>query len=186
MPLPDSGMIKDCIAGKASAQKSLYEYYAPKMLAVCNRYAQKTAEAEDILQDAFVKIFQNLHKYKETGSLEAWIRRVCVNTAIDHVRREKHRYKELEIKEAYSKEVSEDALDSLELEFLFKIIQALPSGYRLVFNMYAIEGYSHAEIGKKLNISESTSRSQYARARALLKQRISEAYMETNIYKDAI
>ena len=187
MPHPDSGMIQDCISGKASAQKALYEYYAPRMLAVCNRYAQKTAEAEDILQDAFVKVFQNLHKYQETGSLEAWIRRVCVNTAIDHVRREKHRYKELEIKEAAgAKEVNENALDMLELEFLFEIIQALPSGYRLVFNMYAIEGYSHAEIGKKLNISESTSRSQYARARALLKQRISEAYMETNIYKDAI
>jgi len=186
MPQPDSGVIKDCINGKATAQKALYEYYAPKMLAVCNRYAHKTAEAEDILQDAFVKVFKNIHKYKETGSLHSWIRRVCVNTAIDHVRKEKHRYKELELKAANTEEVSETALDMLEVEYLFKIIQAMPTGYRLVFNLYAIEGYSHGEIGKKLNISESTSRSQYARARALLKQRIREAYMETNIYKDVI
>jgi len=185
MHQPDAGVIKDCINGKASAQKALYEYYAPKMLAVCNRYAHKTAEAEDILQDAFVKVFKNIHKYKETGSIQAWIRRVCVNTAIDYVRKEKYHHRELELKEAGTQEVSETALDMLEVEYLFKIIQALPKGYRLVFNLYAIEGYSHAEIGKKLTISESTSRSQYARARALLKQRISEAYMDTNIYKDA-
>ena len=186
MSKPYKRIIAGCKAGKPKAQRALYELFAAKMMAVCYRYARDEAEAEDILQDSFVKIFKKIENYEDKGSLEGWIRRIVVNTAIDLLRKRKHQKKELELNEAITEEISADVLDQLELEFLYKIIHALPPGYRMVFNLYAIEGYSHAEIGKQLNISESTSRSQYTRARAMLKQRIQRAYMETNLYKDVI
>ena len=186
MTKPYKAIIAGCKAHKPSSQRELYGIFAPKMLAICMRYAQDKAEAEDILQDSFIKVFKKIQKYDDRGSLEGWIRRITVNTAIDHIRKRKNRQGDITINEAITEEVSESALDQLELEFLFKLIQALPPGYRVVFNLYAIEGYSHAEIGEKLNISESTSRSQYTRARAMLKTRIKQAYMETNFYQDAI
>jgi RNA polymerase sigma-70 factor (ECF subfamily) len=186
MPHPYQALIQGCIKQQPQAQRELYERFAPNLLGVCFRYARDEARAEDMLQEAFIKIFQKITYYSDKGSLEGWLRRIVVNTAIDHIRREKHYSQQLQINEAITEEIREDVLDRLELEFLYSIIQQLPAGYRLVFNLYAIEGYSHAEIGEQLNISESTSRSQYTRARALLKKQIRGAYMEKNIYKDVI
>ncbi|MEL6671404.1 MAG: RNA polymerase sigma factor [Bacteroidota bacterium] len=179
-------LIADCRKQKPKAQRELYELFSGKMLAVCYRYARDQAEAEDMLQEAFIKVFRSIDRYDDRGSLEGWIRRIVVNTAIDHIRKRKHQQNQLELNETITEEVSESVLDKLEVEYLYAIIQALPAGYRVVFNLYAIEGYSHAEIGEELGISESTSRSQYTRARALLKKRISDLYMEKNVYKDVI
>jgi RNA polymerase sigma factor (sigma-70 family) len=177
-------LIQACRKQKPQAQRELYNRFAPVMLPVCYRYARNREEAEDILQEGFIKVFQKIHKFNDKGSLEGWIRRIMVNTAIDLLRKEKHYQHQLEINEAVAGEVSETALDQLEAEFIMELIQSLPTGYRMIFNLYAIEGFAHAEIAAQLGISESTSRSQYTRARALLKQKVRETYMETKVYRD--
>ena len=179
-------LIKSCIDRQANAQRELYERFSPQMLGVCYRYARDMSEAEDILQEGFIKVFQKIEAYHFKGTLEGWIRKIMVHTAIDFLRKRKQQMKETEIQEAMGEEVSDEIIDRLELEYLYGVIQSLPTGYRLVFNLYAIEGYSHQEIGTQLGISASTSRSQYTRARTLLKKRIREDRMETNIYKDVI
>ena len=180
-------IVDGCRRGDGSAQRRLYELFAPKMLAVCHRYARRSGDAEDMLQDAFVKVFQNIQRYDDRGSLEGWIRRIVVNTAIDHLRKHKYQLQESEVNDAVHEEAHvEDALDQLETEFLFEVIQSLPDGYRMIFNLYAIEGFSHAEIGEQLGINESTSRSQYTRARGLLRKRIEQVYMQSKVYRDVI
>jgi len=186
MSLINKQLIKACMRGDSAAQRELYERYAPKMMGVCMRYARDEAEAEDILQESFIKIFQHIKKYNFQGSWEGWLRRIVINTAIDHLRRQKHTQYQLSIEQDQVKEVAASEVDQLELEYLYQIIQELPAGYRLVFNLYAIEGYAHKEIAEQLSISESTSRSQYTRARAILMQRIREDRMETNKFKNAI
>lgn len=186
MRQPYKALIKKCIKRNPAAQRELYQRFSPSLMAVCYRYARNRDEAEDMLQEGFIKIFQKLDKYTNKGSFEGWMRRIVVNTAIDMIRKSKHQLKETDIENAVGEEVSDDAIDSLELEYLYQLIQELPSGYRMVFNMYAIEGYSHREIGEKLSISESTSRSQYTRARGLLRKRIYEDHMETKLYRDVI
>ena len=186
MSLSQQRLIQGCQKGQASAQRALYDRFAPKMLAVCYRYARDRDDAEDMLQEGFIKVFQKIGRYDERGSLEGWIRRIMVNTAIDHLRRQKNHQQNLEINEAVTEEVAETALDHLEAEFLMELIQTMPEGYRVIFNLYAIEGYSHAEIAERLSVSESTSRSQYTRARSWLKKRVREAYMESKVYKDVI
>ncbi|MFK7970182.1 MAG: RNA polymerase sigma factor [Bacteroidia bacterium] len=183
---PYRDLVTRCQKCDRTAQHTLYTRYAPDLLAVCYRYAKDRDEAEDILQEGFVKIFQKIARYEFQGSFEGWMRRIVVNTAIDHIRRNKKRQLETDIDEAREVFVAEGAIGQLELEYLYEIIQELPPGYRLVFNLYAIEGYSHKEIGEQMGITESTSRSQYTRARALLMKRICEDRMESNIYKDAI
>lgn len=155
-------------------------------MAICYRYAYDEATAEDMLQEGFVKVFQSLHRYQDHGSLEGWIRRIMVNTAIDILRRRKRQRGEMELNETIIDSEVEDALDHLEASFLMELIQQLPTGYRLVFNLYAIEGYSHAEIAEKLQISEGTSRSQYTRARGMLQRLIKATYQERIVYRDAI
>lgn len=186
MDKPHEALIAACIKQNPQAQRELYERFAPKMMGVCYRYAHNRDDAEDMLQEGFMKVYRKLKEYRFQGSLEGWIRRIVVHTAIDILRKQKHQQKEMDIDQAVGVAVSEDALDNLELEYLYRVIQALPSGYRLVFNLYAIEGYSHAEIADQLGITASTSRSQYTRARALLMHKIREDSMETNIYKDVI
>lgn len=186
MQHPYRDLVNKCKHCDPQAQQALYQTYAPTLLAVCCRYAPNRDEAEDILQDGFVKIFQNLGKYEFNGSFEGWMRRIVVNTAIDHIRRNKRNQLETPIEEAREVHVPEDALGNLELEYLYQIIQDLPPGYRMVFNLYAIEGYAHKEIGQQLGITESTSRSQFTRARSMLMQKIREDRLESNIYRDAI
>ena len=182
-----TGLVEGCKRGDSHAQRCLYDRFAPAMLAVCHRYARKHDDALDMLQEAFIKVFQNISRYDDRGSLEGWIRRIVVNTAIDHLRKHKHQLLEQDASEAVHLSAhTENALDHLELETLLKVVQSLPDGYRMIFNLYAIEGFSHAEIGEQLGITESTSRSQYTRARGLLRKRIEQVYMEEKVYKDVV
>ena len=179
-------LIEACVKEDANAQHELYTSMAPQLMGICLRYAKNIHEAEDILQEGFVKVFQKYKKYNFQGSWEGWVRRIVINTAIDYLRKQKHYHYQLSIETGESLSVSTQEIDNLELEYLYQLIQELPPGYRLVFNLYAIEGYSHKEIGQQLDISESTSRSQYTRARAILMKRIREDCMETNTFRNAI
>ena len=166
--MSESDLIKGCLEGDRRAQEYLYQRFSPKMYGVCLRYAGKAEDAQDILQDGFVKIFKNLHMYRGDGSFEGWIRRIFVNTAIEHYRRQVNLYPVTENHENLleTKEIS--AFDSLSVKDLMKIIQQLSPGYRTVFNLYVVEGYSHKEIAEMIGISEGTSKSQLARAKGVL------------------
>ncbi len=162
-------LVKDCLRYKPEAQKQLYELYAKSMLGVCYRYTKSLKDAEDVLQDGFVKVFQNLQQYKYEGELGAWIRRIMVNTALNFLKKHKKYREEMFFTELPLHAVAEDThLVKLEAKELADLIRQLPPGYQSVFNLFAIEGYTHVEIGAMLGISDGTSRSQYARARALL------------------
>lgn len=167
-------LINEVMQGKAHAQKKLYEIFASKMMAICYRYVPSTAEAEDILQEGFIKVFRHLHTFKNEGSLEGWIRRIMVNTALNHLKKTKRSFIEKNIDDAHDASIDAEALSLLHEREIFNHINELPVGYRTVINLYAIEGYSHKEIGALLNITESTSRSQYTRAKSLLKKRMDQ------------
>lgn len=168
--MSEAELIKQCIAGKPLAQKQLYEQYSRKMMGVCMRYAGNYDEAKDVLQDGFIKLFEKLSTYSGTGSFEGWMRRIFVNTALDAYRKNKQERALLDIDDVgYYLSVKELVTDEMAAEDLMKILQTIPTGYRAVFNMFAIEGYSHKEIGEMLGITESTSKSQYSRARDFLK-----------------
>jgi len=168
-------LIRGCLDGKRSAQKQFYEYFAPKMLGVCLRYADDVEMAEDFLQEGFIKVFTNLKSYRSEGSIDGWVRRIMVNAALEILRKNDVLKHSVDIETAYS--VSDDfpdAFKQLTTSELLKHIQSLPAGFRTVFNLFAIEGYSHQEIAEMLKISEGTSKSQYARAKVWLQKRIGE------------
>lgn len=164
----ESDLIKGCITGDRRMQEVLYQRFSPKMYAVSLRYAGKAEDAQDILQDGFVKVFKNLHMYRGDGSFEGWIRRIFVNTAIEHYRKQVNLYPVTENHEQLLEAKDLSAFDSLSMKDLVKIIQELSPGYRTVFNLYVVEGYSHKEIGEMIGISEGTSKSQLARAKGIL------------------
>ncbi|MFN4144738.1 MAG: RNA polymerase sigma factor [Runella sp.] len=166
-------LVEGCRNKDRIAQRTLYQRFAGKMFVVCQRYARTTFEAEDILQDAFVKVFTQIHTFRNDNSLEAWVKRIVVNTAISHIRKEKDYLQQADA-EDYADVVldNEDLLSGLHHEQLLDMIRQLPMGCRSVFNMYAIEGYQHNEIAELLGISEGTSKSQYARAKKLLQMKI--------------
>lgn len=168
-------LAKNCIEGDQRAQQKLFEMYAPKMMGVCLRYMKDQARAEDVLQDGFVKVFTKLEKYTGNGSLEGWVRRIMVNTALDELRKT-NKFKANVSMDDVDYMVGSDAevLSSLIEEDLLKLIHEMPDGYKTVFNMFAIEGFSHKEIGEKLGISENTSKSQYSRAKAYLRIKVEE------------
>lgn len=170
----DSEILQGCIKCKPSAQRELFEKYSPLLLGICIRYAVSVEEAEDILQEGFVKIFLNITHFKGEGSLVAWMRRIMINTAITAYHRAlKHRYHDdiEDIRETSMENVSWSDAD-FTAEELQKIIAQMPEGYRMVFNLYAIEGYKHREIADMLAIDENTSKSQYSRARRWLQERL--------------
>ncbi|HWK55854.1 MAG TPA: sigma-70 family RNA polymerase sigma factor [Parapedobacter sp.] len=167
-------LYEGCKGGSRHAQGQLYNALASKLLGVCMRYASSTFEAEDMLQAGFIKVFNNLGSYRGDGSFEGWIRRIIVNTAIETYRRNRRSGQQVEIDEACDDAQQTFAMDNLECEDLLRLIQSLPDGYRVVFNMYAVEGFSHKEIAESLQISEGASKSQLSRARAWLKQRIKQ------------
>jgi len=176
---PDRKIIEDCLAGKRKAYNALYNKYAALMLAVCMRYCKSREEAEDVLQEGFIKVFRNINNFRMDGSLEGWIRRIMVNTAIDafNAKAKRFRYEENEIHDVSSGIDPEEDNDepfniSVSKDQLVAIIQSLPDGYRMVFNLYAIEGYSHKEIAEKLQISLNTSKTQLFKARRILKEQI--------------
>ena len=170
----DSDILSGCIKGKQSAQRELYEKYSRILLGICIRYAGSVEEAEDILQEGFVKIFLNINHFKGEGSLMAWMRRIMINTAITAYHKSlKHRYHE-DVDEIRETDMTEmDWSDSdFTAEELKNIIMRMPEGYKMVFNLYAIEGYKHREIAEILEIDENTSKSQYSRARRWLQERL--------------
>ncbi|MBX3239053.1 MAG: sigma-70 family RNA polymerase sigma factor [Chitinophagaceae bacterium] len=156
-------------------QEELYRRFSPKMYAVCLRYAGKDEDAQDILQDGFVKVFRNLGMYRGDGSFEGWVRRIFVNTAIEHYRRKAAVYPVTETHENILEAKDASVLDTLSVKDLQAIIQQLSPGYKAVFNLYVIEGYTHKEIGDMMGISEGTSKSQLARAKIIL-QNIIKTY----------
>ncbi len=163
-------LIKSCRQGDRNAQRDLYDFYSAKMYAVCYRYVKNSMEAEDVMVTAFMKVFDHLGQFKGEGSFEGWIRRIMVNEALTHLRKSRNMYLEMDIVHAERQPHYDQHSTQLEAEDLINMIQELPAGYRAVFNMYAIDGYSHKEIAEHLGITESTSKSQLNRARAYLQR----------------
>lgn len=165
-------LLDDCRAGKRHAQEMLYRLTTGKMMAVCMRYAKNRVEAEDALQMGYVKIFGSLNRYRGEGSFEGWMKRVMINTAIANYRKNLHMLNIVPIDESMEMAATGFDFGRLGMKDLLKLIQKLADGYRVVFNMYAIEGYSHKEIAQLLGISEGASKSQLSRARAILQKEI--------------
>lgn len=168
-------VVKGCLENDRQSQKLLYEHFYGVMLAVCMRYATDREEARDILHEGFIKIFKNLGKYKQGTNLNAWIRRIMVNTSIDHYRRQAKKPPIVEINHAIHKADVHDVVAQMGAEEILALVQELSPAYRTVFSLYVIEGYSHKEVGKALGISEGTSKSNLAKARAKLKVKIHNA-----------
>jgi RNA polymerase sigma-70 factor (ECF subfamily) len=165
-------LIKRCIKGKPDAQRMVYDKYAGLVYSICYRYAKNAEDAKDLLQETFINVFQHLKGFKAEGSFEGWIRRIAVNCSVRHYQISVKRIDDGDIESSVDPSTYSDVIDELSAEELMKIINQLPDGYRMVFNMYAIEGYSHNEIGEILGISPSASRSQLSRARQLLVEQI--------------
>lgn len=170
--LDEDKLIDGCLRNKEKAQKTLYTSYAPKMLGVCLRYIHERNTAEEIMIGGFVKVFEKISQFKREGSFEGWIRRIMVNESLTYIRRNKSMYLEVDIEKAETQPDYNQLNDHLEEQDLLKMIQELPVGYRTVFNMYVIEGYSHKEIAEMLEITESTSKTQLSRARSVLQKKL--------------
>ncbi|TMM31314.1 RNA polymerase sigma factor [Polaribacter aestuariivivens] len=164
----EKSLIKKATNNNREAQKQLFEQHSPKMLSVCRQYVKDLHHAEDLLLQGFLKVFTNLHKFKHEGSFEGWIRRIMVNTCISYLR--KKNVVDLSDEEYVFNDSATESLENTSVEDIQKLIDQLPEGYKMVFNLYAIEGYKHQEIASKLGISESTSKSQLFKARKLLQQ----------------
>lgn len=172
--MEEQELVKKCLRGNKKAQKKLFDLYSPQMMTICNRYANRDDQALDMLQEGFIKVFSNLEKFSGSGSLGGWIRTVMVNNSLTILRKEK-KFSFNENIEGHDEETSSaDAISQMSFQELTKLISSLPSGYRTVFNMYAIEGYSHKEIAGKLEITESTSKTQYRKAKLRLQKLIQE------------
>lgn len=164
-------LLQGCLNNDAYAQQELYYKYSPKMLSVCYRYSKSREDAEDMLQEGFIKVFTQIHKFENRGSLEGWILRIIVHTCINHLKKNKKFNEHIELAYAGDILIKEDNIPAiLQAKQVVESIRSLPIGYRTVLNLYAIEGYSHKEIGFMLEIEESTSRSQYTRAKNMLEE----------------
>ncbi|MFT3822406.1 MAG: sigma-70 family RNA polymerase sigma factor [Chitinophagaceae bacterium] len=173
-------MIKGSIEGDRRMQEELYRRFSPKMYAVCLRYAGNADDARDLLQEGFIKVFKNLHRFRAEGSFEGWMRRVFVNTSIEYFRKKSIHLSSVSDKEENTIEDADiTAIDALAEKDIINIIQELSPGYRAVFNLYVVEGYSHKEISEMLGISEGTSKSQLARAKSVLQKKISQYLTDT-------
>jgi RNA polymerase sigma-70 factor (ECF subfamily) len=182
-------MLTGCIRNNAAAQEALYNRFSPRMLGVCYRFAKNREDAEDMLQEGFIKVFTQIHQYRNEGALEGWIRRIVVHTCINILKKNKKFADSVDIIHATSVHVKEDMIPSImQAKQVVECIRTLPLGYKTVLNLYAIEGYSHKEIASMLDIEESTSRSQYTRAKAMLeeilirKKIIQKQIKKTNFY----
>lgn len=170
----ESEWIEGCKKQDSRAQEMLYAHYSGKMYALCCRYIPSKMEAEDVLVTSFTKLFQRIEQYKGEGSFEGWMRRIVVNESLTYLRRNKNMYLETEIEEVDRNPDLAQLENNLEAEDLLTLVGQLPTGYRMVFNLYAIDGYSHKEIADQLAISENTSKSQLSRARGLLQKKLME------------
>ena len=167
-------LVNACQKGDARAQKELYNLFAPKMMVVAMRYSKTKHEAEDILQEGFVKVFQKINTLKEAKSLQAWITRIIVNAALNNSRSKLYMFPMHEVDDISLQSEQDLGLSMLGFKELLVLIQSLPDGCQMIFNMYVIEGYAHKEIAEKLGISEGTSKSQLARARMILRDKMEE------------
>lgn len=164
-------MLTGCRRNNATAQEALYNRFSPRMLGVCYRFAKNREDAEDMLQEGFIKVFTQIHQYRNEGALEGWIRRIVVHTCINILKKNKKFSDCVDIIHANSVHVREEMIPSImQAKQVVECIRSLPMGYKTVLNLYAIEGYSHKEIAFMLDIEESTSRSQYTRAKAMLEE----------------
>jgi RNA polymerase sigma factor (sigma-70 family) len=184
--MTEEQMLTGSIRNNAAAQEAFYDRFSPRMLGVCYRFAKSREDAEDMLQEGFIKIFTQLNQYRNEGSLEGWIRRVIVHTCINVLKKNKKFADTVDITNAHGFHTNEDLVPSLlQAKQIVEYIRSLPLGYRTVLNLYAIEGYSHKEIGVMLEIGESTSRSQYTRAKAMLEEiLIKRKLMDKSQYKN--
>lgn len=177
--MDEKQLVTACRNGDRKAQKEFYDLYAPKMYAVCLRYAKDQSTAQDYLQEGFVRVFTHLDKFRFEGSLEGWVRRIIVNAALENLRRTDIFKKSSPVEGLFNVDSGGvDASEMMQATDLFHLIQKLPLGFRTVFNLYAIEGFTHQEIGTMLGISEGTSKSQYSRARHWLQQRLPQRKKE--------
>lgn len=167
-------LVRGCQQADPKAQRRVYEKYSPKMLAVCSRYVSDEFGAEEVMIEGFIKVFEKIGQFKLEGSFEGWIRRIMVNEALMYLRSQKRMGWEIGYDEVLYEPNPQEINTNLDTEVLLRLIEKLPMGYRTVFNLYAIEGYSHEEIAQQLGITESTSKSQLHRGRALLQQQIEQ------------
>lgn len=172
MSISEEKLIKGCQKGKREYQQALYDKYANGMYLVALRYSKMQQEAEDILQEAFVKVFKNIENFRKDSSLAYWIKRIVVNTALNHQRSKLYLYPMVDVTELNNWSDKESVISGLGYQELLALIRELPTGCQVIFNLFAIEGYKHHEIAKKLEISEGTSKSQYSRAKSILVEKI--------------
>ena len=178
-------IIKECKNGKRDAQAKLFQLYAKKMFTVSLVYTKDKTAAEDVIQDAFIKIFGKISQFKDKGSFEGWMRRIVVNTALERYRKENRMYS-IDDYQPYEEKLSyDDLIANISAKELMEVISTISPQYKMVFSLYAIEGYSHKEIAKELGISEGTSKSNLARARKVLQEKVNELYYSREDQKDA-
>lgn len=170
--LEHKDLIEACVKGERSAQRQLYDLFSKRMYLVCLRYTKSQMEAEDVLQESFIKVFNNLKGYRGDSRLDYWIKRIVINTALNSQRKKLYMYPMVDVEDVKNEFSESRALSNFEMEDLLIMIRELPTGCQTIFNLFAIEGYSHKEIAKMLEVSEGTSKSQFARARKLLKEKI--------------
>jgi RNA polymerase sigma factor (sigma-70 family) len=167
--MTEQSIIAGCLQNDPLAQRELYNRYSPKMLSVCYRFAQNREDAEDMLQEGFIKVFTQIHTFQNKGAFEGWVRRIIIHTCINLLKKNKKFHEQLSLEYAETVQFREETIPSMmQARQVVECIRQLPLGYRTVLNLYAIEGFSHKEIGTMLDIEESTSRSQYTRAKNML------------------
>ncbi len=184
--MTEEQMLVGSVRNNATAQEAFYNRFSPRMLGVCYRFAKSREDAEDMLQEGFIKIFTQIHQYRNEGALEGWIRKIIVHTCINALKKNKKFSDTIDLANAHSLHTNENYVPSiLQAKEVTECIRTLPIGYRTVLNLYAIEGYSHKEIGDMLEIGESTSRSQYTRAKVMLEELlVKRSVIEKKQYKN--
>ena len=177
-------IVEECVSGNVRAQETLYRMLAPKMFGVCLRYAKDTTEAEDNLQEGFIKVFTYLKNFRHEGSLEGWVRKIMVNVSLEKFRKQHLMYPVEDLTMFESKNYSNDIIEKITADELIELIQGLPPRYRMVFNLFVMEGMGHKEISEVMKITEGTSKSNLARAKDILKRKVTELYGETETIKN--
>ena len=185
IPVFPTALLAGCRRAEPAAQEALYRHFAPRLLGICRRYANSRPQADDWLQETFLRVFQRLEQFRGDGPFDAWVRRVAVTTCLDHYRAEAPRWRDEPLEAAADLCADDaDALANLQQQDLLRLVAQLPAGYRLVLNLYCLEGYSHREIGQQLGIDERTSSSQLYKARRLLAEWVRRTELISSSYDD--